>query len=143
MKNGRFLTSGGMGTMGYSVPAAVGAKMASPDSEVIVICGDGSFQMQMMELATIVQENIAVKIILMKNTYLGMVRELQTNQYGDRKIAVGLDGSPDFVKLVSAYGIPAERVETMAEAEAAAERLKNAKGPYFIECNVYKYETTL
>lgn len=143
MKNGRFLTSGGMGTMGYSVPAAVGAKMASPDSEIIVICGDGSFQMQMMELATIVQENIAVKIILMKNTYLGMVRELQTNQYGDRKIAVGLDGSPDFVKLVSAYGIPAERVETMAEAEAAAERLKNAKGPYFIECNVYKYETTL
>ncbi|MBQ8569833.1 MAG: biosynthetic-type acetolactate synthase large subunit [Oscillospiraceae bacterium] len=143
MKKGRFLTSGGMGTMGYSLPAAIGAKMACPENEVIAICGDGSFQMQMMELATIMQEGIAVKVILMKNNRLGMVRELQTVHYENHQMAVHLKGSPDFVQLVSAYGIPAERVETMADAEAAAERMKNAKGPYFIECNVYKYETTL
>lgn len=143
MKKGRFLTSGGMGTMGYSIPAAIGAKMSCPDNEVIVICGDGSFQMCMSELATIVQENIAVKIILMKNNRLGMVRELQTNMYEDHQMAVHLKGSPDFVQLAASYGIPSERVSSMAEAETAVERLKNCKGPYFIECNVYKYETTL
>ncbi len=143
MKQGRFLTSGGMGTMGYSLPAAIGAKMAAPDNEVIVICGDGSFQMQMMELATMIQEGLSLKIILMKNNRLGMVRELQTNLYEDHQMAVHLKGSPDFVKLAEAYGIPSERVSSMAEAEAAVQRLKSAKGPYFIECNVYKYETTL
>ena len=143
MKNGRFITSGGMGTMGYSLPAAIGAKMACPENEVIVICGDGSFQMQMMELATVMQENLSIKIILMKNNRLGMVRELQTNLYEDHQMAVHLKGSPDFVKLAEAYGIPAERVSSMAEAEEAVKRLRDAKGSYFIECNVYKYETTL
>lgn len=143
MKGGRLLVNGGMGTMGYAIPAAVGAKMANPDNEVVAICGDGAFQMEMMELATIVQENISVKIILMRNNRLGMVRELQTNKYQDRQAAVRLKGDPDFVKLVQSYGIPAERVETMSEASAAAKRMKDAKGPYFIECNVYKYETSL
>lgn len=143
IKKGRLLVNGGMGTMGYAIPAAVGAKMASPNSEVVAICGDGGFQMQMMELATIMQEKLAVKIILMKNKRLGMVRELQTKIYEDRQAAVRLKGDPDFVELARSYGIPAERVETMAEANGAAERMKNADGPYFIECNVYKYETSL
>lgn len=142
-KGGRLIVNGGMGTMGYSIPAAVGAKMACPESEVVAVCGDGGFQMNMMELATIVQENLPVKIILMKNKRLGMVRELQTNIYKDRQAAVRLNGSPDYVKLVSSYGIPSERVETMQEAEEAAVRMKEATGPYFIECNVYKYETSM
>lgn len=143
-KGGRFLTSGGMGTMGYSVPAAVGAKFASPDSEVVAICGDGSFQMQMMELATIVQEKIPVKIILMRNNRLGMVRELQTNLYKDNQTAVHIaDGNPDFVALAQSYGIRAERVCTMTEAEAAIEHLCSAKEPYLLECNVWRNESTL
>ncbi len=143
-KRGRFLTSGGMGTMGYSIPAAVGAKFASPDSEVVAVCGDGSFQMQMMELATIVQEKIPVKIILMRNNRLGMVRELQTNLYKDNQTAVHIaDGNPDFVALAKSYGIRAERVCTMAEAEAAIENLCSAKEPYLLECNVWRNESTL
>ncbi len=143
-KGGRFLTSGGMGTMGYSIPAAVGAKFASPDSEVVAVCGDGSFQMQMMELATIVQEKIPVKIILMRNNRLGMVRELQTNLYKDNQTAVHIaDGNPDFVALAQSYGIRAERVCTMAEAEAAIEHLCSAKEPYLLECNVWRNESTL
>ncbi len=143
-KGGRFLTSGGMGTMGYSVPAAIGAKLASPDSEVVAICGDGSFQMEMMELATIVQEKLPIKIILMRNNRLGMVRELQTNQYADNQIAVHItEGNPDFVVLAEAYGIRAERVSTMAEAEAAIERLCTSDTPYLLECNVWRNESTL
>lgn len=143
-QGGRFLTSGGMGTMGYSVPAAIGAKMASPDSQAVVICGDGSFQMQMMEMATIVQENIPVKIIVMRNNRLGMVRELQTKAYKDNQIAVHLtEGNPDFTMLARAYGIESERVTTMAEAEAAIEHLVKSDKPYLLECNVFKNESTL
>ena len=143
-KNGRFLTSGGMGTMGYSIPAAVGAKLASPECEAVAICGDGSFQMEMMELATIVQEKVPVKIIIMRNNRLGMVRELQTNQYADNQTAVHIaDGNPDFVMLAKSYGIEAERVSTMAEAEAAIARLCDSKEAYLLECNVWRHETTL
>ena len=143
-KGGRFLTSGGMGTMGYSVPAAVGAKMAAPDKEVVVICGDGSFQMQMMELATIVQENIAVKIIIMRNNRLGMVRELQTKAYKDQQIAVRLtDGNPDFAMLAKAYGIDSMSVSNMSEAEDAIGKLASSDKPFLLEVNVFKNESTL
>lgn len=142
-EGGRFMTSGGMGTMGYSVPCGIGAKMATPEREVVVVCGDGSFQMQMMELATIMQEKIAVKIIVMRNNYLGMVRELQTKGYGDRLIAVDLDGSPDFVALARAYGIESDRVSTMAEAEEKLEKLASSDKPYLLECDVYSRESTL
>ncbi|MBQ8826206.1 MAG: biosynthetic-type acetolactate synthase large subunit [Oscillospiraceae bacterium] len=144
MKKGRFLTSGGMGTMGYAIPCAIGAKMASPDSEVVAVYGDGSFQMQMMELATIVQEKLPVKIIVMRNNRLGMVRELQTKFYADNQTAVHLtEGNPDFTAIARAYGIEAECVNTMAEAEKAIERLSASKGAYFLECNVFKNESTL
>ncbi|MGN0586571.1 MAG: biosynthetic-type acetolactate synthase large subunit [Oscillospiraceae bacterium] len=144
MGSGRFLTSGGMGTMGYSIPCAIGAKMASPESEVVAICGDGSFQMQMMELATIVQEQLPVKIIIMRNNRLGMVRELQTRNYADNQTAVHLtEGNPDFVALAKAYGIEAERVSTMAEAEAAIAHLCASDKAYLLECNVFKNESTL
>lgn len=143
-KNGRFLTTGGMGTMGYSVPAAIGAKMADPKNEVVVICGDGSFQMQMMELATIVQENIAVKIIIMRNNRLGMVRELQTKSYCDNQIAVRLtDGNPDFAMLAKAYGIDSMSVSNVNEAVEAIKKLVSSEKAFLLEVNVSKNESTL
>ena len=143
VKKGRFLTSGGMGTMGYSVPAAMGAKCACPEAPVFAVCGDGSFQMQMMELATIVQHQIPVKIVLMQNARLGMVRELQSNQYQGHCTAVFLDGSPDFLKLAGAYGIPASRIASDAEIPQALEALFAAQGPYLLVCDVDPGEASL
>lgn len=143
VRNGRFLTSGGMGTMGYSIPAAVGAKLACPEVPVVAVCGDGSFQMQMMELATICQHQVPLKIVLMSNNRLGMVHELQKNCYQSNYTAVFLDGSPDFIKLAQAYGIPAERVSGEADMDGAIDRLVNAKGPYLLECRVSPDESSL
>jgi hypothetical protein len=133
MKNGRFLTTGGMGTMGYSVPAAVGAKMADPKRPTVAICGDGAFQMSMMELATAVQHNVDIKIVIMTNNRLGMVRELQTNGYDDRQTAVFLDGSPDFIKLAKAYGIDALRVDAKGDIDKAIDMIVNHKGICLVE----------
>ena len=142
-KQGRFLTSGGMGTMGYSIPAAMGAKMAAPEREVIAICGDGSFQMSFMELATLCQHQIPVKIIVMSNNRLGMVRELQAKQYANHLTAVFLDGSPDFVKLAEAYHIPAMRIDSDEQIDNAIDALLNAKGQFLLEVTVDPLESTL
>lgn len=142
-EGGRFLTSGGMGTMGYSLPAAIGAKLAAPEKEVIAICGDGSFQMQFMELATACQHGVSVKVIVMTNNRLGMVREVQTKQYGDRQIAVALDGSPDFTLLAAAYGIEAQRVERPEDIDGAVSAILAAKGPFFTEVLVDPAHPTL
>ena len=133
---GRFITSGGMGTMGYSVPAAIGAKMADPTRPVIAVCGDGSFQMNFMELATAVQHNVPIKIIVMTNHRLGMVRELQTNGYNDRLTAVFLDGSPDFIKLAEAYGIKSHRVTDNDSMDTAIDLLVNSDELCLIEVMV-------
>ncbi|MCR5500435.1 MAG: biosynthetic-type acetolactate synthase large subunit [Acetatifactor sp.] len=128
VKNGRFMTSGGMGTMGYSIPAAMGAKLAAPDRQVIAVCGDGSFQMSMMELATMRQHNVPVKIIVIANKYLGMVRQYQHFTYKDHYSVVDLDGSPDLEKLVSAYDMKYLRLENMKKADAVIkEFLKDDK----------------
>ena len=103
VRDGRFLTSGGMGTMGYSIPAAMGAKMAAPDRQVIAVCGDGSFQMSSMELATARQHGVPLKIIILKNGYLGMVREYQHYSYKDNYTMVELKGDPDLCLLAQAY----------------------------------------
>lgn len=139
----RLLTSGGMGTMGYSVPCAIGAKFAAPDKTVCAICGDGSFQMQFMELATAIQFNAPIKIIVMTNNRLGMVRELQTNGYGDRQIGVSLDGSPDFIKLAQAYGIEAFRVQGEQDYAKAFELLAKPNQMCLIECMVAEYTPTI
>lgn len=136
VREGRFLTSGGMGTMGYSIPCAVGAKAAAPGRQVCAVCGDGSFQMSMMELGTICQEGLGVKIIIMRNTRLGMVRELQDNHYKGVHSAVYLDGSPDFVKIAGAYGIPARLVSSNEEAEAALEEMWADDRPYLLVCEI-------
>ncbi|MBQ8171236.1 MAG: biosynthetic-type acetolactate synthase large subunit [Oscillospiraceae bacterium] len=140
---GRFLTSGGMGTMGYSIPAAIGAKAASPDKEVIAICGDGSFQMQMMELATAIQHDINIKVIVMRNNYLGMVRELQEKGYDNRLTAVSLDGSPRYTKIAEAYGIEAALVDSPEAAETAVKQLISSDRPFLIEVSVEEHEKTI
>lgn len=140
---GRFITSGGMGTMGYSLPAAIGAKLAAPERNVCAICGDGSLQMSMMELATAVQHGVPVKLVVMTNTRLGMVRELQTNGYGDRQTAVFLDGSPDFIKLAEAYGISAMRVTDEDTKREAIDRLANGTDSLLVEVVVDKSFPTL
>ena len=117
VKKGKFLTSGGMGTMGYSIPAAMGAKLAAPKKQVVAVCGDGSFQMSMMELATMQQHKVPVKIIVLKNNYLGMVREYQHYAYKDNYSVVDLSGSPDLEKLSSAYNMKFLRLENMENAD--------------------------
>ncbi|SFU42016.1 biosynthetic-type acetolactate synthase large subunit [Butyrivibrio sp. INlla21] len=111
VKNGRFITSGGMGTMGYSIPAALGAKLASPKKQVVAVTGDGAFQMSMMELATMRQYGVAVKIVVMKNGYLGMVREHQHFAYNDNYSMVELKGDPDLSLIAAAYGMGYAKVD--------------------------------
>lgn len=137
ISDGRFLTTGGMGTMGYSIPAAIGAKLARPTRDVVVVCGDGSFQMGMNELGTLVQHNVDVKIIIMKNTRLGMVRELQDKHYGGRHNAVILDTKPDFLKLAQAYGIDCAEASSNEEAEKIAEKMVKSNKPFILVCNVF------
>lgn len=143
LTEGRFLTSGGMGTMGYSLPAAIGAKLASPESQVVAICGDGSFQMQMMELATAVQHGINVKVIVMVNNYLGMVRELQEIHYGNRLIGVDITGSPSFDKIAEAYGITAENVADIEDAGKAIDNMLASDKPYLLQVFVKDTEKTI
>lgn len=142
-EGGRFLTSGGMGTMGYSVPAAIGAKMAAPERPVMAVCGDGAFQMEFMELATAVQHGVNIKVVVMSNNRLGMVRELQTNGYHGRETAVFLDGSPDFIKLADAYGIKSYRVTDNASMDAAIKALSTDDELCLVEVRVDENAATL
>ena len=143
INDGRFLTSGGMGTMGYAIPAALGAKAADPSAEVVAVCGDGSFQMQMMELATAIQHNINIKVIVMRNNYLGMVRELQEKAYGSRRVAVSLDGSPSYTKIAEAYGIETVLCDSEDMIDGAIERMISSDKPFLIEVAVEEFEKTI
>lgn len=134
VKDGRFLTSGGMGTMGYSIPAAMGAKLADQSKQVIAVCGDGSFQMSMMELATMNQHKIPVKIIVLKNNFLGMVREYQHYTYKDNYSVVDLSGSPDLEKLAAAYDMDFLRLANMEKAEAVIEEFLAEDKSMLLEC---------
>ncbi len=128
------MTSGGMGTMGYSIPAAMGAKLACPEKQVVAVCGDGSFQMSMMELATMRQHNIPVKIVVLKNNYLGMVREFQHYNYKDRYSVVDLSGSPDLEKLAAAYEMKFIRLHNMEKADEALEAFLKNDESVLMEC---------
>jgi acetolactate synthase-1/2/3 large subunit len=127
-----FISSGGLGTMGFGLPASLGVKMGRPEETVWCIDGDGSFQMTMHELATIIQEKAAVKIAIINNGYLGMPRQWQELLYGKRYVASRLIG-PDFVKLADAYGIPALRVSRRDEVVGAIERAMAEPGPFLID----------
>lgn len=143
VKKGRLLVNGGMGTMGYSVPAAIGAKFANPNVDVIAVCGDGSFQMNFMELATIMQHDVNLKIIVMRNTYLGMVRELQEKNYNTHEVAVSLKGSPDFIKLAEAYNIKAIRINSMENIDSVLDEFIAYPEPIILECIVSSDESTM
>ena len=134
------LTSGGLGTMGFGLPAAIGAKMGLPDENIWAIVGDGGFQMTMTELATAVQEKVAVNIAIINNGYLGMVRQWQEFFYEERYNATPMF-SPDFLKLAEAYGIPAIRVTNREEIQAAVEKAHAwTEGPFIIEFVVEKHD---
>ena len=136
IRKGRFLTSGGMGTMGYSIPAAMGAKYACPDKQVVAVCGDGSFQMSLMEMATMRQHGIQGKIVVMNNGYLGMVREYQHFTYKDNLSVVDLTGSPDLSKIAEAYGFKYLCLENMNGAEAVIEQFLGDDDSVLLELNI-------
>ncbi|MDP2730753.1 MAG: biosynthetic-type acetolactate synthase large subunit [Dehalococcoidales bacterium] len=131
-KPNSFISSGGLGTMGFGLPAAFGVKVGCPDDIVWCIDGDGSFQMTVQELATIVQEKAAVKIAIINNGYLGMVRQWQELFYGKRYVATPLSG-PDYVKVAEAYGIPALRVKRREEVVPAIEQAMAEEVPFLID----------
>lgn len=126
------ITSGGLGTMGFALPAAIGARFARPDAEVWVVVGDGGFQMTMAELATIVQEKLDIKIAVINNGYLGMVRQWQEFFYERRYQATPLL-SPDFVKLADAFGLPGLSVRLRADVAPAVRKARKHKGTYLID----------
>ncbi|MGH2843265.1 MAG: thiamine pyrophosphate-dependent enzyme, partial [Solirubrobacteraceae bacterium] len=132
----RWINSGGLGTMGFGLPAAIGAKVGCPDDQVVALVGDGSVQMNIQELATCSQDAIGVKVFIMNNGYLGMVRQWQELFYGRRYSHVGMGQFPDFVKLAEAYGIEGRRltdkrtlVDDMREALAR-------EGPVVVDVRV-------
>lgn len=135
VKPNSLISSGGLGTMGFEVPAAVGVQVACPREVVWSIAGDGGFQMTLHELAVMVQENLPVKIAIMNNGYLGMVRQWQEMFYGRRYVATPLSG-PDFVKIAEAYGVAAERVADKALVASAVRRAMNHPGPYLIDFRI-------
>jgi acetolactate synthase-1/2/3 large subunit len=129
------ITSGGLGTMGFALPAAIGAKFARPDAEVWVVCGDGGFQMTMCELATIVQEKINIKIAIINNGFLGMVRQWQEFFYDKRYVATPLV-APDFAALANAFGIRGERISTRAEVVPTIQSARETDGPVLLDFRV-------
>jgi len=134
------VTSGGLGTMGFALPAAIGAKVACPEKEVWVIAGDGGFQMTAAELSTIAQENLDINIAVINNGYLGMVRQWQEFFY-DKNYESSPILSPDFVKLADAHGIPGATVRTRAEVDAAVKTARGRKGPFLINFLVEKEDS--
>jgi acetolactate synthase-1/2/3 large subunit len=135
IKHGRFLTTGGLGTMGYSLPAALGAKVAAPEKQTVVVCGDGSFQMFMNELSTLRNLNADVKIVLMQNNVLGLVNEIQHSAYSG-PFGVDLEHSPDFGTLADAYGIPHGVLTSDDEIEDKLQEMLAVEGPYLMICNI-------
>jgi acetolactate synthase-1/2/3 large subunit len=131
------ITSGGLGTMGFGLPAAIGAKFGTKDREVVLFVGDGGMQMTIQELGTIAQENLPVKIVIMNNRFLGMVRQWQ-ELFFEKRYSFTEIFSPDFVKVADAYGIPGQLVKERENLETALQTMLSAKGPYLLEIMVEK-----
>ncbi len=131
------ITSGGLGTMGFALPAAIGAKMGAQDREVVAIIGDGGYQMTIQELATIYQNKTAVKIVVLNNDHLGMVRQWQ-ELFFESRYASTVMTNPDFVKIAEGYHIKAKRVEKRNDLKATVEEMMASKEPYFLEVKVEK-----
>ena len=130
-----FITSGGLGTMGYGLPAAIGAKLACPGKEVVLFVGDGGIQMTIQELGTIMESKVGVKIVVLNNGFLGMVRQWQELFHGGRYSSTPMM-SPDFIALAAAYAIPGQKVETRSDLSGAIDRMFATPGPFFLEVMV-------
>lgn len=126
------VTSGGLGTMGFGLPAAVGAKIANPDTPVVAFIGDGGFQMTMQELGTIMQENLDIKIIILNNSFLGMVRQWQ-ELFFDKRYSFTNMHNPNFTKIAEGYGIKALKIEKSEDLEEAVDQMMSHKGAFFLE----------
>ena len=141
IRNSRdWLCSGGAGTMGFGMPAAIGAQFARPNDLVVAIAGDGGFQMTLFELSTIMVHKLPVKILIIDNKYLGMVRQWQELFYDNRKSGVDLEGNPDFVKLAEAYGMQAFRIKRPADVNKILTKAMAFDGPCLIHAEVIKEE---
>lgn len=134
-----YITSGGLGTMGFALPAAMGVKIGVPEREVVAVIGDGSFQMNIQELGTIAQENLPIKIVILNNNFLGMVRQWQQLFFDNRYSFVELK-NPDFVAVVKGFGINAEIVEDRKNLDKAIKRMFEFNGPYLLDIRVLKEE---
>jgi acetolactate synthase-1/2/3 large subunit len=135
-----FITSSGLGTMGFGLPAAVGAQIARPNDTVICISGDGSFMMNVQELGTVKRKQLPLKIVLLDNQRLGMVRQWQQMFFAERYSETNLSDNPDFLTLASAFGIPGQRITRKDQVEAAIDALLNSDGPYLLHVSIDEYE---
>ena len=136
MKSGRFMTTGGMGTMGYSIPAAMGAKMYDPGVQAVAVCGDGSFQMSMNELATIRVNHVPVKVLVMRNRYLGLVREYQYNTYDAHYEGVLLHDWPRYDKIAEAYDMPFFSCSRSEDLEGVLDQFLSCPDACLMVCDV-------
>jgi acetolactate synthase-1/2/3 large subunit len=136
----RWINSGGLGTMGFGLPAAIGAKVACPDDQVVCLAGDGSLVMNCQELATCVHHEIPVKIFLMNNGYMGMVRQWQELFWDQRYSAVEMGPSPDWVKLAEAFGATGMRCEDEADLEEMMGKALEIDGPVLVDVRVTQKE---
>ena len=134
------LTSGGLGTMGYGFPASVGAQFAFPDKKVIAVAGDASLQMNIQELATVVANKLPIKVVILNNRYLGMVRQWQELFYNNNYSSTNMEAQPDFVKLAEAYGAEGYRIEKAEDMRAVLEKALASPNPAFIDVVVEREE---
>jgi acetolactate synthase-1/2/3 large subunit len=134
----KWLTSGGLGTMGYGLPAAIGAQLGNPDALVIDIAGEASIQMNIQELGTASQYRLPVKIFILNNEYMGMVRQWQELTYESRYSNSYSDSLPDFVALAEAYGWKGIRIEDESQLDAGIEAMLAHDGPVIVDCHVSK-----
>lgn len=135
-----FITSSGLGTMGFGIPAAIGAQIARPEDTVICVSGDGSFMMNVQELATIKRKQLPIKIVLLDNQRLGMVRQWQQLFFDGRYSETNLSDNPDFLILASAFGIPGQRITCKDQVASALDTLLNSEGPYLLQVSINELE---
>ncbi|CAM6443098.1 acetolactate synthase 2 catalytic subunit [Citrobacter sedlakii] len=135
-----FITSSGLGTMGFGLPAAVGAQVARPNDTVICISGDGSFMMNVQELGTVKRKQLPLKMVLLDNQRLGMVRQWQQLFFAERYSETTLTDNPDFLMLASAFGIPGQHITRKDQVEAALDTLLNSEGPYLLHVSINELE---